>query len=144
MHVADGLRALEALDDKIEAILADTKLVKLQEDRTALKAAIDAYVLSKRNYEDADFRLTRVQGNRRYWDTDKLEKILPRGIFKRIVEVQADPAKIDEYVRKGTLRLDLIEPALIEEPNAPYVKWTRITAKPDGGAEAASLAEKLG
>ncbi len=117
-------------------------MAALRSARNQLKDAIDKWVLTKKNYEDDGFKLTRVVGHRRHWDTAKLERILPRGIFKNIVRVEADSAKIDQYVRAGRLSLDLIEPALIEEPTAPYVKWTtkRVDANPD---EAEKLREQF-
>lgn len=142
MHVTAALDLLESVDDEIEEIEAG-RLTDLRAKRAALKDAIDKFVMKSKQYEDAGYKLTRVQSYRRKWDTAKLERILPRPIFKRIVKVEADPAKIDEFVKGGAIKLKEIEAALIEEPNAPYIKWTKITAKPDAQAEAEALAAKL-
>jgi hypothetical protein len=139
--------ALGVLEDKqfiLAGHMSDPKIVSLQEDIASLKEDIDAYVIDNEDYEDDDYKLTRVQGFRRKWDTAKLEKILPRGIFKNIVKVEADPVKIDEYVRSGKLKAKLIEPAFEELPNKPYVKMTKKShAEEKGETEAQSLAAKL-
>lgn len=126
-------------------MLGTPKIVSLQEQIAVLKEDIDKYVLDKDDYEDTDYKLTRVQAFRRRWDVDKLEAILPRGIFKNIVRVEPDPAKIDQYVREGKIDMKKIAPAYTETPNAPFVKMTKKShAEEKGSAEAESLAAKLG
>lgn len=117
-------------------------MAAFEEERTALKAAVDAYVIDKDNYEDDTIKVTRVQGFRRAWDVAKLEKILPRGIFKNVVKIEVDPAKLNEYVNKGKIEEEKITPAFVETPNAPYTKWTPKT-KGAGEAEAEDLAAAL-
>jgi hypothetical protein len=140
--------ALGVLEDKqfiLAGLLSDPKIVTLQEEVASLKADIDAFVIDNEDYEDDDYKLTRVQGFRRSWDVTKLETILPRGIFKNIVKVEADPIKIDEYVRSGKIKAKQIEPAFSETPNKPYVKMTKKShAEERGEAEAGALAAKLG
>lgn len=107
--------------------------------------AVNTYVVEHEDYEDDNYKLTRVQGFRRSWNVGTLEKILPRGIFKNIIKIEADPAKIDEYVRSGRLKADVIEPAYEETPNKAYVKMTKKSHKEDvAEAEANALAAKLG
>jgi hypothetical protein len=143
-HVKEALGVLEDKQFILAGLLADKKIVLLQEEIGILKSDIDGYVLDKDDYEDDNYKLTRVQAFRRTWDTAKLEKILPRGIFKNIVTVSADPSKIDEYVRSGKIKSKQIEPAFTETPNAAYVKLTKKShAGEKGEVEADALAAKL-
>jgi hypothetical protein len=139
--------ALGVLEDKqfiLAGLLSDKKITTLQDEIALLDEDIKGYVLDKDDYEDDDYKLTRVQAFRRTWDTAKLEKILPRGIFKNIVKVTADPTKIDQYVREGKIKAKQIEPAFIETPNQPFVKITKKShAEEKGAAEADALAAKL-
>jgi len=111
---------------------------------------VDAYVLKtaepSEGLETDDVILTHVQGHTRVWDAEKLEKLVPRGIFKNLVTITVVPAKIDEYVRAKKITREQIEEAFVEKPKKPYVKWTpKKQAQADkADAEAASLADKLG
>jgi hypothetical protein len=112
-----------------------------------LTEAIDNFILSRYDagdgFENDNWKATHVQGHRRSWDVSKLEKLLPRGIFKNVVKITADPQKIDEYVRAKKINMDDIQEAYVETPNKPYTKVTaKSTAR--GEAEAESLAAKLG
>lgn len=144
--MAVGLRALEEKNEALAALLQESGVAALQAEIETLDADIKAYVLdSEENYEDDKYKLTRVQGFRRHWDTDKLEKILPRGIFKNAVTIQADPQKIDQLVRDGKVKMNLIAPAYVEVPNTAYVKVSRKrNDEQKGDVEAAALAEALG
>ncbi len=143
-HVTVALHVLDELDAEIAEIRAG-HLATLEQRRAQLKRDIDEWVLGAESYEDDAMKLTRVASKRRYWDTARLEKILPRGIFKNIVKIEADPDKIDQYVRAGRINAKMIEPALVEEPNAPYVKWTRKRQDEGAGeAEAAGLLAAMG
>jgi hypothetical protein len=130
-------------DAQIEDMRRRSGIEDMEEQRAALRAAIDKFVLDGKDYEDEDVMITRVQGHRRRWDVKKLETILPRGIFKNVVKIEVDPAKLDEYVRKGKIKREVIEPAFEETPNAPYAKWTEKSDKDRGGKEADKLAEAL-
>jgi hypothetical protein len=99
-------------------------------------------VLDKGSYEDDRYKITRVIGFKRAWNVAKLEKLLPRGIFKNITKTEADPAKIDEYVKAGRIKLKEIEPAFEETPLKAYPKWTEKKGE-RGQEEADSLAAKL-
>ena len=126
-------------------MLGTPKIVSLQQEIADLKLGIDAYVLDREDYEDDDYKLTRVQAFRRRWDVDKLEAILPRGLFKNIVKIEVDPIKLDQLVREGRITAKKIEPAYTETPNQPFVKITKKShAEEKGSAEAESLAAKLG
>ena len=126
-------------------MLGTPKIVSLQQEIADLKVGIDAYVLDREDYEDDDYKLTRVQAFRRRWDVQKLEAILPRGIFKNIVKIEVDPIKLDQLVREGRIAAKKIEPAFTETPNQPFVKITKKShAEEKGSAEAESLAAKLG
>lgn len=147
----DRLDQIDARTEKLDDIIAKkckketTELDKLAEEHADLTVAINAFVLDKGiDYEDNAVKLTRVQAYRRKWDVKKLESILPRGIFKNVTKTEADPAKIDEYVRKGKIDAKLIEPAFDETPNAPFVKWTvKSDSAGIGEVEATGLAAKL-
>lgn len=145
-HVAEALAVLEAFDVEIEKFLADPALVLLQKERAQLKEDIDAYILKRSTpYEDDNYKLTRVQGFRRTWNVSKLEAILPRGIFKNVIKMEADPQKIDQYVRDGKIDRKKIEPAFEESPNRAYVKMTKKSHHEERGeAEADALAEAMG
>lgn len=119
----------------------------MREEDAALAQAVEEFVLTSyepgQGYEDDRVKLTKVQSHTRRWSAEKLEKLVTRGMFKNLVAVTVVPAKIDEMVRKGKLKLEDVAEAYEERPNKPYV---RPTAKKDGlDAESSAdlLAEKL-
>jgi hypothetical protein len=141
--VAVALRQIEELDAKIAKAAA-----KLQEERGALKEAVDEYVMEKvkdGQYEDDTYKLTRTQGHTRTWNVDKLEAILPRALFKRVIKITVDGQKVDELVRAKKIDRKKIRAAFEERPNKPYVKHTKKAADDSAkrSKEAESLAEKL-
>lgn len=143
-QVRAAIEAIALQDEQIEQARQAARLEAMEERRGALKSAVDAFVLDHESYEDEDIRITRVQSFRREWNADKLEKMLPRGVFKNVVKIAVVPAKIDQYVRQGKIDRDAIEAAFEETPNAPYAKWTD-KADPDRATkDAEGLAEALG
>jgi hypothetical protein len=142
VHVA--VEDIAALDAEIAKLAGP-----LEAQRTLLKEAVDKYVIKtfepSNGYEDETISLTHVQSHTRKWNAEKLEQLVPRGIFKNLVTVTVVPAKIDEYVRAKKIKREDIEPAFEEVPKAPYVKWTPKKASQDGRAEdeAAGLAASL-
>lgn len=143
-HVRIALERIDELDKNMEALIAP-----LRTERDRLREAADKYVVDHYNpgegIETDTFKMTKVVGHTRWWNPEKLEKLVPRGIYKNLVEVKVLPAKVDEYVRKGKIKRADIEAAFEERPNKPYVKMTK---KEQGdaraSAEASSLAEALG
>lgn len=147
-HVAVALREREELGAELDKMLNDPAIVALTAELAGLKEAIDTYVIEHfepgDGFEDDDWLATKVVGHKRTWDVEKLEKLIPRGIFKNVVEFKVIPDKIDEYVRKGKLDRKKIGVAFTETPNKPYVKITkREQNESKGEAEATGLAAKL-
>lgn len=139
--------ALEDIE-YIEDYLA--KLTKpYTDDLAALNAAVDKYMLAhykpKQGIETPRMNLTIVQSHKRQWDAAILERLVPRAVFKNLVEVTVIPAKIDEYVRAKKIDRKKIEKAYVETPNKPYVKRSKKKANTDERAEqqADSLAGNL-
>lgn len=120
------------------------QLAEVQADRASLRASVEAFIKDKGSYEDEDIKITRVQGHRRSWNVDKLQSILPRGIFKNVTKTTVDGDKIDRYVREGKIKLKDIDPAFEETPNAPYVKWTDKSDGTESASEVEGLAAALG
>lgn len=141
-HVRTALALRKTLQARLDELLANPEIELLETDLAALKTGIDAWVLDHEKYADDTITITRVQAMRRTWNPDKLEKLVPRGIFKNLVTFTVVPAKIDAYVRQGKLDLDKIAPAFEETPNAPFTKWT-VKSNKNGEVEADSLAEAL-
>lgn len=136
---------MQTLDELIVEARQAAGLDDLEERREQLKSEIDDLVIQAgEEYEDDKVRIVRVQGFRRNWDADKLEKIIPRAVFRRIVKIEVDPNKLDDEVRAGKLKLTRqVKAALNETPNKPFAKWTQ-KSKKSGVAEADALAAKLG
>lgn len=153
-HVQDAIKRLTEIEneiEQIEAIIADrvdpelVKMEALSVETQELKAAVNTFVLNRGlKMELPTVTITRVQAFKRRWNVETLEKIVPRGIFKNLVKIEVDPAKVDEYVKKGKLDPKKIEAAYEETPNQPFVKWTPKAETHSAEAEAASLAAKLG
>lgn len=142
--VKTALARIEEIDDILTAIRADNAMDEWEKERADLEDAVKAFALDVENYEDEAYKVTKVQGHTRYWDTDKLEKLVPKGLFLRCVNLVAAPDKIDALVKQGKLDRKVIAKAFIEKKNSPYAKITK-KSEPgtDGEDEAASLAEKL-
>jgi hypothetical protein len=144
-ELAECDRQADILRAKIEKKCATetSALGHIADQRGALKSAIDAYVLDHDEFETDTLKITRVQAHRRTWNIDTLAKIVPRGIFKNIVKMTVDPAKIDALVKEGRLDSKKIAPAYVETPNAAYVKWTEKSDTTSGADEADALADAL-
>jgi len=129
-----------------EASLGKT-LTAAEEESVALSQAIDEFVLTKYDagdgYEDDGWKLTKVVGHSRVWNAEKLHKLIPYGVFKKVTRVVVDTHKLNEAVKTGEIDLDRVDAAYEITPNAPYVKRTRKSQGGDPEAEAATLAEKL-
>lgn len=150
--VQSALRRIEEIDAALETLtarLAKTKLAQqidvLEEEKHALSIEVDAFVLDHYEagdgYEDDAIRITKVQGHSRRWNAETLMRLVPRGVFKTLVDVTVVPAKVDDAVKAGRITLEQIADAFEETPNRPYLKRT---VKAQGREDqAASLAEKL-
>jgi hypothetical protein len=143
-HVHGAVEDIAAIEEEIAKLTGG-----LEAQMTALKTAVDKWVIKNyepsTGYDNEVVSLTHVQSHTRRWNAEKLEELVPRGIFKNLVTVTVVPAKIDEYVRAKKLKREDIEAAYEETENKPYVKWTpKKQANADRAeAEASSLADKL-
>src|SRR3954454_9324041 len=143
-HVRAANERIAFLEDQIEKQVAP-----LAAEKEILVDAVDRYVLDKfepgSGYEDESVKITKVVSHRRYWNPEKLRKILPTSMYKLVIQASVDGAKIDELVREGKIDRDKIESAFEEIPNTPYVKRSAKNDKEDRSAEeAAGLAAALG
>lgn len=142
-NLKQALETLAELDQEIE-----NRIGALRAQRDKLKESIDAYVIDKYEagdgYEDDTFLATKVVGFMRNWSAEKLEKLMPRGLFKQVVKLSIDNAKLDQLVKAGKIDREMIEPAFEEAPKKPYVKVTRKSNNTGrASAEAEGLAAKL-
>jgi len=143
-HVHDAVEDIAALEEEIAKLTGP-----LEAQMTLLKEAVDKYVIKNyepsSGYENDAVSLTHVQGHTRRWNAEKLEELVPRGIFKNLVTIAVVPAKIDEYVRAKKIKREDIEAAYEETPNKPYVRWTpkKLDTTERAASEASSLADKL-
>lgn len=141
-HVQVALNLLRTCERTLEELLANPIITDLENEISLLRLAINQFVLDNDGYEDDSIKITRVQAFRRTWNAEKLENLVPRGIFKNLVTFTVKPEKIDEYVRQGKLNAEKIAAAYEESPNAPFTRWSK-KSQANGAAEAQSLAEKL-
>ena len=141
--MAEALARIEEIDNLRATIYEESGLKDLDEEREKLDTAVKNYALAKGDYEDERYKVTRVQGHKRWWDSEKLEKLLPKGLFLKVVDYTPNAEKIDALVKAGKIDRKKIEPAFMQKPNAPYGKITRKTEGTSGEAEADSLAAKL-
>lgn len=123
------------------------QVAELRDERAKIDDAVREFVLTNyeggEGYEDDVVKITKVQGHKRVWNAERLQELLPRGVFKNVVMLVPNAAKINEYVSAGKIDLDEIEDALEETATAPYVKVTRKSQSGDHEAAADELAEKL-
>lgn len=116
----------------------------MEQELADLKAEIDRMIVEEGVEYDTDgIRITRVQAFKRVWNVDKLEQIIPRPLFRKVIKIDVDANKLDQLVREGKIDDKKIAPAYEETPNKAYAKWTYKSDKSKGEQEAASLAEKL-
>ena len=123
-------------------------MAELRIEKQELEDAVDKYVLDHYKpgdgYEDDSVKITKVVSHKRYWDPDKLRKLLPTKLYKLVINVSVNSAKLDELVREGKIDREKIESAFEEIPNTPYAKRTAKSDKGSRGAEeAAGLAAAL-
>ena len=146
VRAATALRA--ECEYELEQLLDTPEIRELREDIGKLTEAIDEYIVehyqASDGYEDDNIKLTKVVGHTRRWNPDKLRKLLPTRLYKLVIKVSVDSAKLDELVREGKIERDKIESAFEEMPNAPYVKRTDKTDRKTREDEAAKLQEALG
>lgn len=143
-HVRAANERIAFLEEQIE-----TQVAPMREEKQILIDAVERYVLDKyepgSGYEDESVKITKVVSHKRYWNPDKLRKILPTSVYKLVIKVSVDGAKIDELVREGKIDRERIESAFEEIPNTPYVRRSLKSDKSDRSAEeAAGLAAALG
>jgi hypothetical protein len=142
--VHGAVEDIAALEEEIAKLTGP-----MEAQMTLLKEAVDRWVIKNyepsTGYDNDTVSLTHVQGHTRRWNAEKLEELVPKGIFKNLVTITVVPAKIDEYVRAKKIKREDIEPAFEETPNKPYVKWTpkKLDTTSRAESEAASLADKL-
>lgn len=122
-------------------MLEETGIEKMQEEREELDKKVKEYVLKKDSIETPGYKLTVVRGFMRKWDGDALAKLVPKGMFLKLVDYVPNPEKIDELVKAKKISEKQISPAYIETPKAPYVKITKKTQSDSG--EADRVAEAL-
>lgn len=139
---------IDVLSEELQALLADPEILKRQEAVQGLSEALDGYVLAtseaSESIELGEWRYTKVVQHQRSWNPDKLMKLIPTSIYKMVIKVSVDSAKLDQLVREGKIDRKKIEAAYEETPKKPYVKATRASGNADAGeAEATSLAEVL-
>lgn len=139
--VIAALDKIEELDNSITQVEQDSGLMELRAERNELERLVRQYVLDKGNVETDTHKLTRVQGFTRGWDGVKLEKLVPKGLFLKIVDYVPNADKIDELVKAGKLDIKTIKSAFIEVPKAPYAKITK--KKADDTDEAERVAQTL-
>lgn len=133
------------LQEIIESIRRNSGMADCEAELADVKAEIDSLIVDKGVEYDGDrVKITRVQGYRRKWNVDKLEKIMPRPLFRQVIKLDVDSDKIDQLAREGKIDSKKIEPAYEETPNKAYAKWTWKSDKKNGNNEAASLAAQLG
>ena len=142
-HVRIALERITALDKEILVRTAPLKV-----EREELQSAVDKYVVDHyeagQGYEDSNYRATKVVGHTRSWNPVTLQKLLPTRLYKLVIIVKVDSAKLDELVREGKIERKKIEKAFEETPNTPYVKMTKKDQSAARSAdESESLAEAL-
>lgn len=142
--MAEALLRIEEIDKLRDTIYAESGLKDLDDEREKLESAVKSFVIAKGDYEDDGYKVTRVVAKRKWWDGERLEKLLPKGMFLKVVTLTPSPEKIDKLVKEGKLDRKVIAPAFMEVPNKPYALITRKSDNEDAGeAEAQSLADKL-
>lgn len=135
----------DELQQEVKDIRESSGLDEVESELAAVKEEIDSLIVDKGVEYDGDrVKITRVQGYRRKWNVDKLEKIMPRPLFRQVIKLDVDSDKIDQLAREGKIDSKKIEPAYEETPNKAYAKWTWKSDKKNGNNEAASLAAQLG
>ena len=142
-HVQAANERIAFLEEQIEV-----QVRPLREEKEILEVAVDKYVLDHYEpgdgYEDDKVKITKVVSHKRYWNPDKLRRLLPTPLYKRVIKVTVDANKLDELVREGKVDAKKIESAFEEIPNTPYVKKTPKKDNESRGAEeAAGLAAAL-
>lgn len=139
LHVQAAEDRIEFLEDKIEKSVGP-----MRDEIAKLAAARDAYVIAKVEASDSievgNVTLTKVVGHRRSWNPEKLQRLLPTRLYKLVIDVKVNSAKLDELVREGKIDRKKIEAAYEEVPNKPYVKRT---VKGKDEDKAADEADKL-
>lgn len=130
-----ALDKIEELDARIRDAMEMGGILGMQAERAELDAKVKEYVLKKGNIETPTHKLTLVTGFTRRWDGETLARIVPKGLFLKIVDYVPNPDKIDEFVKAGKLDEKKIGKAFIETAKSPYVKITRKKDQDDGEAD---------
>jgi hypothetical protein len=110
----------------------------------ALDTAIKNFQLDSgiQEIEREGYRLQIVRRFKRYWDAEKLRKLVSPKEWQVITDRVPNPDKIDNAVREGVLDLKKINRAFIEEESGTHVR--RFNApKESADAEADRVAEAL-
>lgn len=144
-RVSKLLAEWSELGTAIEDLRMEVGLDEMEAERAGLKEAIDkAIVEDGVEYDTDEIKITRVQSHKRVWNVDKLEAILPRPLFRKVIKIAVDPDKLDQLVKAGQVDEKKLDPAFEETPQKAYARWTWKADKSKGSDEAESLAAKLG
>lgn len=127
--MCEGIKDCEALRAEIDA------------DIKAKKAKLLAHIEASENFEDDDWKVTRVQAHSRSWNVEALQRIVGAKMWTLITKRVPDPVLIDEQVRAGKLDDKKIAKAYVETPGTAYVKVSPKKETPQG--DATKLAEAL-
>lgn len=131
----------QMMEDDHDYLTMRDEIGKLDEAIRTFMSANDV----KHVYRD-DYAITLIRRMRSRWDADKLKKLVPKGMFLKLVTVAIDPQKIDNLVREGKLDSKKIASALVETPEKPHTRrfpYKEGQSRDDAMAEEAALRAQL-
>jgi hypothetical protein len=99
-------------------------LKQMENDILDLTFAVHGFMIAKKiaTIQRPGYYLRRIERRKRVWNGAKLKKLVPKSVWLQITTQKPDPDKIDDLVRKGTLKIKTIESALDEIPEKPFVR----------------------
>jgi hypothetical protein len=147
--LSEAREAATLLEERNEAIRDVEKIMneeydyaEMKAESVALKFAIEDFLVKKNRKALGmkGYRWQLIRPVNRSWDRDRLRELVGKATFLKLVKTEVDPDKVDEFVRSGKLKLNVIEEALIELPKKPYIK--RYESSDDAADEEADRVRK--
>jgi hypothetical protein len=131
---------MEAIRELEQMMEDEYDYASMRKESVDLKLSLEAWMTdqNEQKLELDNYRWQLIKPESKRWNADKLRAVLGKAMFLKVCKVEPDPAKIDDLVRQGKIKLPDIEKALEFEPKKPYIKrYDNSDAK--GDTEASKL-----
>ncbi len=138
----------ETMREVEQAMEEEYDYLTMRDEVRELNEAVRVFMVEndiKHIFRDT-YKITAIRRWNTTWNIDKLKAALPKNMLLKVTKLVVDPGKIDDLVRKGTIKPEQIEKALEQTPVKPHIQrypYKEGQTADDARAEEAALREEL-